>query len=265
MKKLIISVLFLIFLLASCAHVSQFGDKDPYLSYLGKDGDFVFTSEISIDDFEKFNVSINRISGSFNPLTNIVSGALEGSFSRSKVKIALNYSNQFKKSGKDVWLDESSGIQVMVPANGIIIFSNNDVKNLYEDTFLKKEVLIKNDISYLLIQSDSGLYVKNPLAIPDFGFDLSQEAVESFDYILGSVNNDIADFTFSMKSEKFAQSLLKILKTLVLSEVRKAGQKVNTQELNSIVFADGNTVYFKERKIENNITENIINTFTGVI
>lgn len=265
MKKSALFTVVLIFLLTSCAHLSSFLENDPYLSSFGEDGDFVFSQSVEINDFEKFNVVFTRLSGGYDPLSGDFYGALEGSFSRQKIKLALNASPSFEKTGKGVWTSDEYSIQITVPANGIILFSSSDVMKFYNETFANRKTLISPDISYLLVNCDFGMYVKNPKVLPDIGYDLSNEAIESFDYILTTANDSLADFEFSMKSDSFAESLLKLLKTAIVSDYRRKGLKVDTNYLNTIIFKEENVVFLKNQEQLNLIPIDFINTFTEVM
>lgn len=265
MKKCAFVLICISLLITSCAHLSPFLENDPYLSYCGKDGDYVYTMEADSLSYEQFNVTFTRITVAVDPITGEFDGALEGSFSQSKIKAALNFSKQFKKIGKNTWQDVSSSLQVKVASNGLLLFSSTDVSSLYEKTVVNKIKVFETDISYLLTKSECGFIVKNPIKLPDLGFDISKEGIESFNYIIATLDNGLASFTFNMNSDQFAQSLLKLIKTSVVSQIRQQGQKVDTQQLNSILFANGNTVYFNNQEYTGVTPEEILKSFIEVM
>lgn len=244
MKKLFYLFLCLTLLLTACVNTENITNKVPFISTLGNDGEFVFTGDLNVlAEYNGFNLKLDRANVSFDPETNQYFGTLEGNFSKGKVRLALNFAKQITKTGKNTWFYKEMGLNIMVPENGIILFSSSDVKEVYYSHFQSGIEVLKPDISERMINSDFALYVNKPNQLPDFGFEMNTDYITKFDYVLCTVYKNKGDFQFSLNDNKVAESLVKLLKTSVLSQVRKEGIKLDKQFLDSLVFIDNNTVY----------------------
>ena len=154
--------LLLLFLLSSCVTRSPIGDEQ-YFQGLGLDGEFVITINAQLLDVDQYiqsdDTAVNYITermtrlsialydskGTAGPVTEDFSefdyyGAVEGDFSKTLVNSALSVSSAFtsskdKKTKLRFFVDERSGLEAAVPANGIILFSTTDVVDNYNQTY----------------------------------------------------------------------------------------------------------------------------------
>ena len=269
MKKLkFISIIFIAFFFFSCATNNPFTDNNPYVSVIGEPGDYIFTTsdQALINQFVSVEkVSFYRISGSYNPVNQNYYGALEGKFSKFIAETGLNLSNEFKKikiNNLNVWVHNKSSLQIVVPANGIILFANKDIDSVYEMTYKFKETRLSPEITRSLINAETSLYIKKPSVMPNFGLDLSDSSLERFDYIFLSVNkNDNSkkySVEFSMTSQVFSDSFFKLIKMAYTTAKRQEGIRPSVEQLKETITQELKSVYLKNQDYSDEIVLDII-------
>ena len=248
-----------VLLLASCVTKNPIGDQE-YFQGLGLDGEFVITVNADLLDVSEFVESedaavtyiterMSRLSLALvdrrtdvPPVTSEFTefdyyGAIEGDFSKKLVSGALNLSSLFTraKDGKTklmFYVDNESGLEVAIPADGIILFSNTDVVENYNQTYTEgRTTYISDEDALKLSASQIGIYVANPRTMIDLGFEITEQSLENMDSILLVMDDDRITVDFRIKSEELASSFSVLIKASYVGNLRREGVKVNVSEL----------------------------------
>ena len=248
-----------VLLLASCVTKNPIGDQE-YFQGLGLDGEFVITVNADLLDVSEFVESedaavtyiterMSRLSLALvdrrtdvPPVTSEFTefdyyGAIEGDFSKKLVSGALNLSSLFTraKDGKTklkFYVDNESGLEVAIPADGIILFSNTDVVENYNQTYTEgRTTYISDEDAQKLSASKIGIYVANPRTMIDLGFEITEQSLENMDSILLVMDDDRITVDFRIKSEELASSFSVLIKASYVGNLRREGVKVNVSEL----------------------------------
>ena len=259
-----------VLLLVSCVTKNPIGDQE-YFQGLGLDGEFVITINADLIDVSEYIESedaavtyiterMSRLSLALRdrrtdvpPVTTEFTefdfyGAIEGDFSKKLVNGALSLSSLFSSS-KDsktklkFYVDNESGLEVAVPANGIILFSNTDVAENYNQTYTEgRTTYISDEDALKLSASQIGIYVANPRTMIDLGFEISEQSLENMDSILLVMDDDKITVDFRIKSEELASSFSVLIKASYVGNLRRAGVKVNVSELKEMFTQELSTV-----------------------
>ena len=248
-----------VLLLASCVTKNPIGDQE-YFQGLGLDGEFVITVNADLLDVSEYVESedaavsyiterMSRLSlalvdrrSDIPPVTSEFTefdyyGAIEGDFSKKLVSGALNLSSLFTRSkdGKTklkFYVDNESGLEVAIPADGIILFSNTDVVENYNQTYTEgRTTYISDEDAQKLSASQIGIYVANPRTMIDLGFEITEQSLENMDSILLFMDDDRITVDFRIKSEELASSFSVLIKASYVGNLRREGVKVNVSEL----------------------------------
>ena len=248
-----------VLLLASCVTKNPIGDQE-YFQGLGLDGEFVITVNADLLDVSEYVESedaavtyitdrMSRLSlalvdrrSDVPPVTSEFTefdyyGAIEGDFSKKLVSGALNLSSLFTRSkdGKTklkFYVDIESGLEVAIPADGIILFSNTDVVENYNQTYTEgRTTYISDEDAQKLSASKIGIYVANPRTMIDLGFEITEQSLENMDSILLVMDDDRITVDFRIKSEELASSFSVLIKASYVGNLRREGVKVNVSEL----------------------------------
>ena len=248
-----------VLLLASCVTKNPIGDQE-YFQGLGLDGEFVITVNADLLDVSEYVESedaavtyiterMSRLSlalvdrrSDVPPVTSEFTefdyyGAIEGDFSKKLVSGALNLSSLFTRSkdGKTklkFYVDNESGLEVAIPADGIILFSNTDVVENYNQTYTEgRTTYISDEDARKLSASQIGIYVANPRTMIDLGFEITEQSLENMDSILLVMDDDRITVDFRIKNEELASSFSVLIKASYVGNLRREGVKVNVSEL----------------------------------
>ena len=259
-----------VLLLASCVTKNPIGDQE-YFQGLGLDGEFVITVNADLLDVSEYIESddaavsyiterMSRLSlalvdrrSDVPPVTNEFTefdyyGAIEGDFSKKLVSGALNLSSLFTRSkdGKTklkFYVDNESGLEAAVPADGIILFSNTDVVENYNQTYTEgRTTYISDEDALKLSASQIGIYVANPRTMIDLGFEITEQSLENMDSILLVMDDDKITVDFRIKSEELASSFSVLIKASYVGNLRREGVKVNVSELKEMFTQELSTV-----------------------
>ena len=259
-----------ILLLASCVTRNPIGDQE-YFQGLGLDGEFVITVNADLLDVSEYVQSddkavtyiterMSRLSLALvdrrtdvPPVTTELTefdyyGAIEGDFSRKLVSGALNLSSLFTRSkdGKTklkFYVDNESGLEVAVPADGIILFSNTDVVENYNQTYTEgRTSYISDEDALKLSASQIGIYVANPRTMIDLGFEITEQSLENMESILLVMDDEKITVDFRIKSEELASSFSVLIKASYVGNLRREGVKVNVSELKEMFTQELSTV-----------------------
>ena len=259
-----------VLLLASCVTKNPIGDQE-YFQGLGLDGEFVITANADLLDVSEYVESedaavtyiterMSRLSLALRdrrtdipPVTTEFTefdfyGAIEGDFSKKLVNGALSLSSLFSSS-KDsktklkFYVDNESGLEVAVPADGIILFSNTDVVENYNQTYTEgRTTYISEEDALKLSASQIGIYVANPRTMIDLGFEITEQSLENMDSILLVMDDDKITVDFRIKSEELASSFSVLIKANYVGNLRREGVKVNVSELKEMFTQELSTV-----------------------
>lgn len=259
-----------VLLLVSCVTKNPIGDQE-YFQGLGLDGEFVITINADLIDVSEYIESedaavtyiterMSRLSLALRdrrtdvpPVTTEFTefdfyGAIEGDFSKKLVNGALSLSSLFSSS-KDsktklkFFVDSESGLEVAVPADGIILFSNTDVAENYNQTYTEgRTTYISDEDALKLSASQIGIYVANPRTMIDLGFEISEQSLENMDSILLVMDDDKITVDFRIKSEELASSFSVLIKASYVGNLRREGVKVNVSELKEMFTQELSTV-----------------------
>lgn len=257
-------------LLASCVTKNPIGDQE-YFQGLGLDGDFVITVNADLLDVSEYVKSgdqavtyiterMSRLSlalvdrrTDIPPVTTEFTefdyyGAIEGDFSKKLINGALSLSSVFS-SAKDkgtklkFFVDNESGLEMAVPANGIILFSNTDVVDNYNKTYTEgRTTYISDEDAMKLASSQIGIYVANPRTMIDLGFEITEQALENIESILLVMDDDVISVDFRIVSEELASSFSVLIKGSYVGNLRREGVKVNVSELKEMFTQELSTV-----------------------
>ncbi|MBO4409748.1 MAG: hypothetical protein J5775_03255 [Spirochaetales bacterium] len=285
-KTAVLILLALLLLLCSCVTKLPYGDQE-YIQALGLDGEFVITVNAELLDLDEYvssddtgvNYIKNRMTrlsvalydskGTSGPVVEDFSeydyyGAIEGSFSKTLVNSALTLGSLFSPF-KDpatklkFYADSASGIEAAIPADGIILFSSTDVVDTYNRTFTSdREVRISKDDAEKLYASQIGIYVANPRAMIDLGFDISETALNNISSILMVLDDGVVSIDFRLKTEDLAESFAVIVKASYVGNLRREGKKLDIAALREMFVQELDTVQVKGMPLTEEQEESIL-------
>lgn len=291
--RFIFLTLLLMLLLSSCVTKRPIGDEQ-YFQGLGLDGEFVITINAQLLDVDQYiqsdDTAVNYITermtrlsialydskGTAGPVTEDFSefdyyGAVEGDFSKTLVNSALSVSSAFtsskdKKTKLRFFVDERSGLEAAVPANGIILFSTTDVVDNYSQTYTEgRPKHISDEDSAKLAASQVGVYVSNPKTMIDLGFEINETALSNIDSILMVMDDDTISAEFRLKSEELADSFSILIKAGYIGNLRRDGKKVNVSELKEMFTQELSTVNVNGMTLSDEQKESILQVVTSIL
>ncbi len=278
-------------LVPSCAHKSPLKDKMFIQSY-GMDGQFVITvdaTKLNLGEYVDTSSSdVDYVAQRMSRLSIVLfdktgeyldypadlsvydfDGAIEGDYSKTLLSAALKMSNLFTpekgESGLKLFVDETSGLQVAIPSNGIILFSSDSVEESYQSTFKSSEKLISDDQAQKLASCEIGIYVSNPKTLIDLGLDVPRSSLENIEYILLMLNADTFSIDFKLKNEELAKSFSIIIKGSYVGQLRRAGETIDFEQLKEQFVQEFDMVSVKNLGLTQEQNEAIKNTITGLL
>ncbi len=278
-------------LVPSCAHKSPLKDKMFIQSY-GMDGQFVITvdaTKLNLGEYVDTSSSdVDYVAQRMSRLSIVLfdktgeyldypadlsvynfDGAIEGDYSKTLLSAALKMSNLFTaekgESGLKLFVDETSGLQVAIPSNGIILFSSDSVEESYQSTFKSSEKLISDDQAQKLASCEIGIYVSNPKTLIDLGLEVPRSSLENIEYILLMLNGDTFSIDFKLKNEELAKSFSVIIKGSYVGQLRRAGETIDFEQLKEQFVQEFDMVSVKNLGLTQEQNEAIKNTITGLL
>ncbi len=278
-------------LVPSCAHKSPLKDKMFIQSY-GMDGQFVITvdaTKLNLGEYVDTSSSdVDYVAQRMSRLSIVLfdktgeyldypadlsvydfDGAIEGDYSKTLLSAALKMSNLFTpekgESGLKLFVDETSGLQVAIPSNGIILFSSDSVEESYQSTFKSSEKLISDEQAQKLASCEIGIYVSNPKTLIDLGLDVPRSSLENIEYILLMLNGDTFSIDFKLKNEELAKSFSVIIKGSYVGQLRRAGETIDFEQLKEQFVQEFDMVSVKNLGLTQEQNEAIKNTITGLL
>ena len=291
--RFIFLTLLLMLLLSSCVTKRPIRDEQ-YFQGLGLDGEFVITINAQLLDVDQYiqsdDTAVNYITermtrlsialydskGTAGPVTEDFSefdyyGAIEGDFSKTLVNSALSVSSAItsskdKKTKLRFFVDERSGLEAAVPANGIILFSTTDVVDNYNQTYTEgRPKNISDEDAAKLAASQVGVYVSNPRTMIDLGFEINETALSNIDSILMVMDDDTISAEFRIKSEELADSFSILIKAGYIANLRRDGKKVNVSELKEMFTQELSTVNVNGMPLTEEQKESILQVVTSIL
>ena len=282
-----------VLLLASCVTKSPIGDRE-YFQGLGLDGEFVITVNADLLDVSDYisteDTAISYITERMSRLSVALRdrrsdiplvttdfsefdyyGAIEGDFSKSLVNGALTVSSAFssskdKKSKLKFFIDNESGLEAAVPANGIILFSTTDVVDNHNRTYTKdSQAHISDEDALKLASSQIGVYVSNPRTMIELGFDITEQALENIETVLLVMDDDVISVDFRLKSEDLASSFSILIKAGYVGNLRREGVKVNVAELKEMFTQELDTVSVNSMPLTEEQKSSILEVVTSLL
>lgn len=256
---------------------------------MGLDGEFVITVNAELLDVDHFvntdDFAVNYIADRMSRLSIALSdngtsskdfstydyyGAIEGDFSKLLVNTALSFSKEFAKN-KDsesklkFFVENNSGLEAAIPANGVILFSNNDVVSNYNSTVRNRTTHISDEDAKRLSSSQIGIYVAYPKTLMDLGFEIPQAALDNIRNVLLVMDDNTISIDFTLKSEDLAKSFSVIIKAGYIAKLRLEGQSVNISELKLMFTQEFEKVCVNELKLTDKQLDSIKATVSGLL
>lgn len=282
-----------VLLLASCVTKSPIGDRE-YFQGLGLDGEFVITVNADLLDVSDYisteDTAISYITERMSRLSVALRdrrsdiplvttdfsefdyyGAIEGDFSKNLVNGALTVSSAFssskdKKSKLKFFIDNESGLEAAVPANGIILFSTTDVVDNYNRTYTQSsQAHISDEDALKLASSQIGVYVSNPRTMIELGFGITEQALENIETVLLVMDDDVISVDFRLKSEDLASSFSILIKAGYVGNLRREGVKVNVAELKEMFTQELDTVSVNSMPLTEEQKSSILEVVTSLL
>ena len=290
---LLTALFLLVLFLSSCATRRPYGDEQ-YFQGLGIDGEFVVTVNARLLDVDQYveagdpgvdfitgrmtrlSIALSDNSGTAGPVTEDFSefdyrGAIEGEFPKSLVNSALSLSSVFTKakdkdSGLRFFTDNESGLQVAVPAKGIILFSSTDVVSNYNQTYTKERPKkISDEDAARLASSQVGVYVSNPRTMINLGFDLSETALSNIESILMVMDDDVISAEFRLKSQDLADSFSVLIKAGYVGNLRREGVKIDVAKLREMFSQELDKVLVNDMPLTQEQKDSILQALTSIL
>ena len=171
-KRILLYCVIVLLILTSCTHTHEFKDG-YYFQAMGEDSEIVVTVDTQkarevrptllgvndsllssiLDKSSRISVSLSKDEykeddpypayiASMN-----ISGAIEGDYSKFIINTGLGFSKDFskvKEDGVKYYTNSENTIELGSPTSGVILFSNDSYKELY-DTTIKNRVIKISD------------------------------------------------------------------------------------------------------------------------
>ena len=287
------ALLVLVLFLSSCATRRPYGDEQ-YFQGLGLDGEFVVTVNAELLDVDgvvesgdpgvdfitgrmtRLSMALYDSKGTAGPVTEDFSefdyyGAIEGDFPKGLVNSALSMSSVFssekdKSTGLRFFSDNGSGLQVAVPAKGIILFSSTDVVDNFNRTYTEgRPKKISDEDAARLAASQVGVYVSNPRTMISLGFDLDETALSNIESILMVMDDDVISAEFRLKSEDLADSFSVLIKAGYVGNLRREGIKVDVAKLKEMFSQELDKVFVNDMPLTQEQKDSILQALTSIL
>lgn len=189
-NNLLFLVILIIFMVTGCVHKTPF-QEEPYFSALGREGEFVITvnlekSSVLTDQLlvllpddaaldyltsitDRLSVSailpVIQQDGSYDNNEIEFYGSIEGDLSMPILQTVLCISSEWEKVIKNTysyWVNTNTGLQIAVPENGIAIFSQTGLDEVYQKTYVQRDIFVPLEIAERINNGLVGLYVEKP-------------------------------------------------------------------------------------------------------
>lgn len=251
-------IIFIILIFTSCVHRTPF-QEEPYFSSLGSEGEFVITvnledsgdltdqllvllpDDAAVDYLTSITsrLSVSAIlpayqeDGTYNTSEIGFYGALEGNLSMPLLQAVLCIGDEWKKVVTDsfsYWENSENGLQIAIPENGIAMFSQYGMDEVYSKTYVQREIFVPIEIADRISNGLIGLYVEKPRYL----FSLLEGAIPytllvSIESIWITVDSDSDSYSLYgviETTQKAATTVISLtLKKQYLQKIRKLEEK----------------------------------------
>lgn len=288
MKKAVLALLAFSLILSSCVHKSPF-ETEYYFQALGEDNELVvtadavklkesypsFSSDAVIGRADRISLSLTSEEEGMVGLSDYsLSGALEGNYGTILVNTAISMLDGFEKEKEGNLKYYTNGeFSLYVPKTGILLFTDSDYASFYDRTIENRKIMIPFETASNLASSMFSIFIRNPRTMLSLGFDIPLATLMEVDTLIASIDEKdglfTLDATFLMKSERSANTLTNLLRTMLVTNIRKSGGVLDFDLLSKMLYKEGSAVIVFGMNIEratvDSITENAMNMIGGVM
>ena len=183
-----------------------------------------------------------------------ISGAIEGDYSKFIINTGLGFSKDFskvKEDGVKYYTNSENSIELGSPTSGVILFSNDSYKELYDTTIKNRVIKISDEKAALIGESVMGLYVRSPQTMIALGFEIPLSViVQMSDAVIYVVEKDSVFYLYAditMKSSSLAKTLNTLLRNQVVAEIKRQGEKPDFKVLGQQYYTQDDKVLIRDR------------------
>lgn len=259
MKKLLF-LLASALLLASCAVQSPFQGGEQYFQALGEEGDIVITARVEKVMGTEFSSLLKAVDGSILERAERISSALtvqedgswamkggaEGDYPRSLVTSALDWSLSYSSLGDYAYRAKSGKLEVALPRNGLLLFSQGDIFSHMADTWSERTLRIDDSTAKAMAEADAAVYSLRPRRIPELFLEIPDSVAARMEAVLLLLDTQEGSAYISgwikMDSTASARTLLTLFRNELIKAVRERGERLDTKLLSTYFQADGDTL-----------------------
>lgn len=278
-KRILLYCVIVLLILTSCTHTHEFKDG-YYFQAMGEDSEIVVTVDTQkarevrptllgvndsllssiLDKSSRISVSLSKDEykeddpypadiASMN-----ISGAIEGDYSKFIINTGLGFSKDFskvKEDGVKYYTNSENSIELGSPTSGVILFSNDSYKELYDTTIKNRVIKISDEKAALIGESVMGLYVRSPQTMIALGFEIPLSViVQMSDAVIYVVEKDSVFYLYAditMKSSSLAKTLNTLLRNQVVAEIKRQGEKPDFKVLGQQYYTQDDKVLIRDR------------------
>ena len=278
-KRILLYCVIVLLILTSCTHTHEFKDG-YYFQAMGEDSEIVVTVDTQkarevrptllgvndsllssiLDKSSRISVSLSKDEykeddpypadiASMN-----ISGAIEGDYSKFIINTGLGFSKDFskvKEDGVKYYTNSENTIELGSPTSGVILFSNDSYKELYDTTIKNRVIKISDEKAALIGESVMGLYVRSPQTMIALGFEIPLSViVQMSDAVIYVVEKDSVFYLYAditMKSSSLAKTLNTLLRNQVVAEIKRQGEKPDFKVLGKQYYTQDDKVLIRDR------------------
>ncbi len=278
-KRILLYCVIVLLILTSCTHTHEFKDG-YYFQAMGEDSEIVVTVDTQkarevrptllgvndsllssiLDKSSRISVSLSKDEykeddpypadiASMN-----ISGAIEGDYSKFIINTGLGFSKDFskvKEDGVKYYTNSENTIELGSPTSGVILFSNDSYKELYDTTIKNRVIKISDEKAALIGESVMGLYVRSPQTMIALGFEIPLSViVQMSDAVIYVVEKDSVFYLYAditMKSSSLAKTLNTLLRNQVVAEIKRQGEKPDFKVLGQQYYTQDDKVLIRDR------------------
>ena len=278
-KRILLYCVIVLLILTSCTHTHEFKDG-YYFQEMGEDSEIIVTVDTQkarevrptllgvndsllssiLDKSSRISVSLSKDEykeddpypadiASMN-----ISGAIEGDYSKFIINTGLGFSKDFskvKEDGVKYYTNSENTIELGSPTSGVILFSNDSYKELYDTTIKNRVIKISDEKAALIGESVMGLYVRSPQTMIALGFEIPLSViVQMSDAVIYVVEKDSVFYLYAditMKSSSLAKTLNTLLRNQVVAEIKRQGEKPDFKVLGQQYYTQDDKVLIRDR------------------
>lgn len=278
-KRILLYCVIVLLILTSCTHTHEFKDG-YYFQAMGEDSEIIVTVDTQkarevrptllgvndsllssiLDKSSRISVSLSKdeyIEDDPYPAdiaSMNISGAIEGDYSKFIINTGLGFSKDFskvKEDGVKYYTNSENSIELGSPTSGVILFSNESYKELYDTTIKNRVIKISDEKAALIGESVMGLYVRSPQTMIALGFEIPLSViVQMSDAVIYVVEKDSVFYLYAditMKSSSLAKTLNTLLRNQVVAEIKRQGEKPDFKVLGQQYYTQDDKVLIRDR------------------